>query len=242
MVEMIELESEIQEQTCSPYVATNDSDVQWLTDFAFQSLGKNIELNKAFLEFQRGLQAIAKDSNNPFGGYTYASLDAIMADVLPRLTQQGLVLKQYIGREHIVTTVTHAESGQFFGELTPIVAEVQRAKMSAPQLYGSGVTYCRRYALGLLGITTSVDDDASGETTEKIKRETIISAEVAQQLIAEMIAIGYGEDQLNAAVAKSLGKGKTIYQLPEEKLPAVKQWIATQQKQAPAKPKDEEVV
>lgn len=219
----------------------SDNEVFWLTDYAFKSPGANIELNKAFLAFQSELVAISKDRENSFGGYTYASLDTIMADILPRLARAGLILTQSIGKDQITTTVTHAATGQFFGELTPIIVEPSRPKMSPAQLYGSGVTYCRRYSLGLLGITTSVDDDDSGQVTQRIVKDTAISKDVADKLIADIKALGYDESYLNAAVVKAIGNGKTVYDIPTDRLAGVQKWISMQ-KAKKNETVDEEVV
>ena len=233
------------EQTAksSSLVQTSDSWILWVTDYSFRSPGPNVELNRGMLQFQSNLVAVTKDTLNSFAGYTYASLDTIMADILPRLTQAGLILTQAIGKDHFTTTVTHAATGQFFGELTPIIVEPSRPKMSPAQLYGTGVTYCRRYALGLLGITTSVDDDASGETTEKIKREVkTIDKATADQLVAEITALGYDAAYLNTAVEKAIGVGKTVSDIPVDRLEGVKKWIGMQKAKKVESPVDEEVV
>ena len=240
---MSDLHSNIETETQTPspaILASGDDEITWVLPYAFKTPGRNIKVNTAFLKFQSGLRSVIKDAANPFGGYTYASLDAIMSDILPRLTDCGLVLIQAIGPDSIITTITHAESGECFGEITPLIIEASRPKMSPAQLYGSSVTYARRYALGILGVTTSVDDDASGYAPEKITKSKPISAEIAKQLIADMIAIGSSAEDLNAAMAKSLGEGKTIYDLPEEKLATVRQWITAKAKNG--KKKVEEVV
>lgn len=244
MSEIID-KSQLDESGLTPtrnLVPTSDSWIVWLTDYAFKSPGLNIDLNKALLAFQSGLTAITKDMKNEFANYTYASLDAIMSDILPRLTQAGLVLTQAIGREQITTTVTHVTTGQFFGALTPIIVEPSRPKMGPAQLYGTGATYARRYALGLLGITTCMDDDASGETTEKIKREVkTIDKATADQLVAEIMALGYDAAYLNTAVEKAIGKGKTVFDIPQDRLEGVKKWISMQ-KSKKVEATDEEVV
>jgi hypothetical protein len=231
--------NEIAENVPSSVVRNFNDEIFWLTETAFRSPGKNIEFNKAFLEFQRGLKAVTKDSYNPYAEYTYAGLDTIMADIQPRLSTCGLILSQAIGATTVVTTVTHADSGQFIGSVTPIVADEFNKKMSPPQKYGSGSTYARRYALGILGITTTIDDDASGETTEKIKREATISKEDADAILADAAKIGKDRAFIDAAVAKAIGAGKSIYDLPVSRVDNMKKWLKAQQA---AVKTDEEVV
>lgn len=220
----------------------SNAEIFWVSEAAFRSPGKNIEFNTAFLEFQRGLKAVTKDSVNPFFNSLYASLDAIMQAVLPKLTEHGLIITQAIGANSVVTTITHAASGQFYGSVTPILIDQNNKKNTESQRHGSGATYARRYALGILGITTQADDDAAG-TGEQVRRnvtEPTISREEADAILADAATIGKDTNYINAAVEKAIGAGKTIYDLPMSRLENLRKWLSAQRKAA--KTEDVEVV
>lgn len=90
--------------------------------------------------------------------FNYAPLDAIIAAVRPKLTENGLSISQFLtsddGRPAIQTIIMHAGGGSISGTL-PIKTEGLD-----PQGVGSLVTYVRRYALvSALGIASEDDDD-----------------------------------------------------------------------------------
>ena len=49
-------------------------------------------INEKMFEFQKRVQAIKKDAKNPHFKNTYASLNQILSEVKPLLTEVGLVL------------------------------------------------------------------------------------------------------------------------------------------------------
>lgn len=118
----------------------------------------------ALLKVQQGLEPVHKGRKGY--GYTYADLPAVINSCIDTLNANGVLLlqppvtsdKQVAAVE---TRLIHVESGE---EVTSKI-EVpygEQAKLSAAQVYGSALTYARRYALvAMLGIVTEDDDGAS---------------------------------------------------------------------------------
>lgn len=124
------------------------------------------DLAKALLCVQWTVQPATKDAENPFTKSWYASLNSVMDACRDALIANGIWLCQYpVPVEQpnsmgLVTTLTHAESGQWQSSLA--VVPLPKAD---PQGMGSAMTYCRRYALtAMLGMVTE-DDDAEGART-----------------------------------------------------------------------------
>lgn len=122
-------------------------------------------LNEALLAVQTAAVKIQKDKVNPaFKGARYASTDAILADLIPVLTENGLVLTQLptsIGFEDPVpalrTRVTHAATGDYIEDVALLLLDKQNA-----QGLGGGITYMRRYAVtSMFALVTDPDDDGN---------------------------------------------------------------------------------
>ena len=113
--------------------------------------------------------------------FRYATLDSIIDHVRPHLTANGLWFVQTLengdGKYRLVTTLLHA-SGQSIRSETPILLE----KEVDNQVFGSALTYMRRYALtALLGIAADEDDDANtadGNTIKEAKDRPVKDAAV----------------------------------------------------------------
>ena len=125
------------------------------------------EVIKSIIQVQATLKKIKKDRVNPFSESRYATLDAILEEVLPMLTENKIALTQEpltIHEETSVkigcrTTLFH-ESGQFI-EYEPLLFSFEKgSKMNMAQSSGSIITYSKRYSLSaILGISTGDDTD-----------------------------------------------------------------------------------
>jgi hypothetical protein len=127
----------------------------------------------AFVAALGKMSDVVKDTANDFGGYKYATLDAVTAMARPILADHGLAVVQEVAEgEHaikILTRVLHVSGQWFESEPFPLAIE-DRKGMTHAQAIGSTITYGRRYALqAMLGITAEADDDASdaGKDTGK---------------------------------------------------------------------------
>lgn len=103
--------------------------------------------------------------------FSYATLDSILAEVRPILSENGLSVVQELregekGGIGVSTTILHA-SGQFFASFCPLLTDARNN-----QGMGSAISYLRRYALcAVLNIVAQDDDDANLADGNKVKVE-----------------------------------------------------------------------
>lgn len=123
---------------------------------------ETITLTKKLLLFQAKVNAIKKDGKNPHFKNSYTTINEILSEVKPLLTELGLVLTQPIKDNKVVTVVKDSESGE------QISSELEiPANLNAQQI-GGCITYFRRYTLTCLLALESTDDDG----TEAVKQPT----------------------------------------------------------------------
>ena len=115
------------------------------------------------LQFQTQIGIIKKDSKNPHFKNTYASLEQILSEVKPILTECGLILLQPINDKGVCTVIT-MENGtetDFVESYIPLPTNL------APQPLGSAITYYRRYTLSSL-LALEIDDDDAQSTNKPV--------------------------------------------------------------------------
>lgn len=104
-------------------------------------------------------------------GYSYADLPTIFNVIMPLLKKNNLGFTQLIDGAEIRTILFHTISGDTIESCAAIPQDVQLKGMNAFQVYGSAITYFRRYALSsLLGIITDKDTDAGGEQIKRLPK------------------------------------------------------------------------
>src|ERR1035437_7355088 len=85
----------------------------------------NKNLAKALLKAQSQMGAAVKGSKNPFYNSKYADLPTIMEVVKEPLNSAGILVLQPVshrdGKNFIITTLIHAESGEFMQSETEIM-------------------------------------------------------------------------------------------------------------------------
>ena len=122
------------------------------------------ELFKALSKMQGSLNAVKKDSTNPFFNSKYATLSAIWDVCRKPLEDNGLCISQSTdvieGNLFLVTRLGHS-SGQWIQGKLPI-----RLEKNTPQGMGSAITYAKRYALSAM-IGVSLDEDDDGNMAER---------------------------------------------------------------------------
>jgi hypothetical protein len=111
---------------------------------------KLIEAKKQFLPVHKTRQG---------HNYKYADLESIFKSIQPALSKAGLMIIQQgevvNGLDYIRTIIASACGDEIDFGVTP----VKTIKPDA-QAFGSGLTYARRYAIGMaLGLTPEDDDD-----------------------------------------------------------------------------------
>ncbi len=136
-------------------------------------------MHEKLLAVQQEIQAIKKDSNNPFFNSNYFDINSLLAQVKPVLNAHKLVLLQELtnieGKLGITTVLLDSTSGEKMEStcILPDVADAQKA--------GSAITYFRRYALQSLLALEAVDDDgnvASGKKVAKTEKAPINTDDV----------------------------------------------------------------
>lgn len=122
------------------------------------------KLAEALAKAQGEMENAALNKTNPHFKSRYADLAAIRDATVPSLSKHGLALVQTEewrdGSPWLVTRLMHT-SGQMIMSEHPLPSDVNR-----PQIFGSAMTYARRYCwAAICGIAAEEDDDAEGTKT-----------------------------------------------------------------------------
>jgi hypothetical protein len=130
-------------------------------------------LADALLAVQREAITFQKDKVNPaFSKSRYASTDSILEALLPKLSENELVLTQLpssVGDQPALRTrITFAPTGEFIEDVGLLMLDKQNA-----QGLGGAITYMRRYAVtSIFGLVGEADDDGNAASaTAKPKRK-----------------------------------------------------------------------
>jgi hypothetical protein len=114
-------------------------------------------LTKAMFEFQGKVTSVKKNAMNGQFKKNYADLSSILETIYPILQECGLFVTQHPHEDVLITTVYHAESGEFMQS-----EQMLRMKdASSSHAYGSSLTYARRYALAGIFCLNQSDDDGN---------------------------------------------------------------------------------
>lgn len=125
---------------------------------------KITNLTKAMFEFQAKVTSVKKSAKNPHFKSNYADLSSILDVINPALQECGLFVTQHPHDDVLVTTVYHAETGEYMQS-----EQVLRMKdANNPQQQGSAITYARRYALAAIFNLNQEDDDANSASGHKV--------------------------------------------------------------------------
>jgi len=132
-----------------------------------------LTFKQKLLEAQKEIGAIKKDSDNPFFKSKYFDINAILAEVKPKLNDLGLILTQSLEtievsgqiKTGITTSIVDSESE---GNINSFV---EIPTMPDPQKTGSAVTYFRRYALQSMLALEAEDDDGNVASGKKVAKE-----------------------------------------------------------------------
>lgn len=171
----------------------------------------NMDLIKALVKTQKEIESVTKDRSNPIAHSTYATLDAILEEVLPKLNANGIFLTQnpvskkdeegkvFLGVE---TTLFH-ETGQSMSYPAFYMQIEENARMNMAQAAGSIITYGKRYAISaILGIST--DEDKDGVQPQSFTHEKEPEKELTT------------EEAMKYKLTFGKHKGKTLEELATE--------------------------
>ena len=120
---------------------------------------KNQENTKKFL-FRaigrfRSESKVDKSGKNPMFKSEYNTLNDVL-NALDNIQEYGLDFTQHVSLNHLVTTVMHMETGEFFESVMELNTEKETY-----QSFGSCLSYLRRYALMTMFGLRSNDDDGN---------------------------------------------------------------------------------
>ncbi len=129
------------------------------------------ELFAALAKAQGQMQDAEKDATNPHFRSRYANLASVRRAVRQPLSDNGLILSQFIrtgdGFIEVETIIGH-QSGQYMSETTPFPV-----LQFTPQGIGSSISYARRYtAMAILGLAASDDDDDAVSAMPPVREQT----------------------------------------------------------------------
>ncbi len=126
---------------------------------------ENKTIYAKLLEAKKEMEAITKDSKNPFFKSNYFDINKILSEVEPILQDKGLLLLQPIELGSVKTQIFDVDSGE------KVSSEMQLPPLNDPQKLGSAITYYRRYTLqSLLGL--QAEDDDGNKATKQVKQES----------------------------------------------------------------------
>ena len=147
---------------------------------------------KSLASFQQECKVVHKGTKGY--GYSYADLPAIFEVIMPLLKKHNLGFTQLIDGTELRTILFHTKSGDTIECCATIPQDVQLKGMNAFQVYGSAITYFRRYSISsLLGIVTDKDIDASGE---QINSKKHIDINQFQRALKSIEKGKYSKDRL----------------------------------------------
>lgn len=148
---------------------------------------KYTEIAKALLKAQPLIDTALKGVEGHYG--KYADLAEVINAVKKPFNDAGVLILQSVdiatdaagvNSPVLITTLLHADTGQYFSSNTPILC----AKQNDPPAFGSGLTYAKRYGLQALGVVPSEDDDGKLAAREAAKKPDITDD---QQKIIDVI-------------------------------------------------------
>lgn len=120
------------------------------------------------LQFQQRVEAIKKDSKNPFFKSNYFDINSLLKEIKPILNELELVLIQPLttieGRPALRTILLDGDK-ELVNDLV-ILPDLQD-----PQKMGSAITYYRRYSIQSLLLLQAEDDDGNMASGKENKSE-----------------------------------------------------------------------
>ena len=118
------------------------------------------------LELQGQIEAIKRDSENPYFKSKYFDINSLLAEIKPKLTAERLILTQGLtnlgDKLALETKIADVDSDDklVYTCILPETTDSQKA--------GSAITYFRRYSLQSLLALEAEDDDAN-TASDKVK-------------------------------------------------------------------------
>ena len=123
-------------------------------------------LADAFVKAQRAFGPALKNATNPYFKRKYADLGSCIEAVLSALNDNGIGVLQFthLDRDGVVVETNFLHTS---GELLSAGKMFMPVPKADPQIYGSALTYARRYSLMAACCIAAEDDD--GEKASRVK-------------------------------------------------------------------------
>ena len=156
----------------------------------------------AFVQAQRNFAPALKKADNPYFGSKYADLAVCIEAVIDALHNNGIALIQHTDQSDkgvIVSTVFLHESGERMETGSIFVPAAQ----NSPQVFGSALTYARRYSLMTACGIAPEDDD--GNAASKPQAPRILKPDVTEELDVWNTKFGDVPSYTTAAEAEMAG-------------------------------------
>lgn len=125
---------------------------------------------KKLLEVQKEIEALSKDSKNPFFKSKYLDLPTLLKNVKPVLNAHGLILLQPCQGGRVLSYILDAETGEELAH-----SEINLPEIKDPQKLGAAITYFRRYTLTSLLAIEEQDDDGNKASKPEPPKSTILN-------------------------------------------------------------------
>ena len=127
-----------------------------------------IGIYEALMNFQSDMPTLPQNTKGY--GYTYTDLLTIINTAQPILAKHGLVITQPISGTKVTTIMHHIPSKEEIQSYVDIPQDVSLKGQNTFQVYGSALTYFRRYSyISILSIVSDADQDASGTEIKSAK-------------------------------------------------------------------------
>ena len=136
------------------------------------------ELAMALSKAQANFGAIKKTGSNPMFKSQYSTFDDVLAVVRQPLADNGLAFTQMLDTvegAHTMTTYLMHTSGQWMSATVSVIPMAGNKGTNEVQVFGSALTYMKRYALAaMLGVAGDEDDDGNGATKATPKKPSLV--------------------------------------------------------------------
>ena len=152
---------------------------------------------------KKEIEAITKDSKNPFFKSKYFDINKLLAEIEPVIQKHDLLLLQPIQDNKVLTEIFDIETGE------KVFSEMNLPNITDPQKLGSAITYYRRYTLqSLLGLQAEDDDGNKASKKESTDRMLSLSLEgfnfLKRQGTKEQIQTALNERRMSTEERKEL--------------------------------------
>ena len=128
-----------------------------------------MSIYKKLLSAKKQMEAITKDSENPFFKSNYFDVNKLLLEVEPILQKHDLLLLQPLQDGLVKSIIYDPENGE------NVSSSLQLPEIKDPQKIGIAITYYRRYTLQSLLSLQGKDDDGN-TASEEIRKQEIKKA------------------------------------------------------------------